>query len=161
MSRLDSFIRRLSAQRDILNQAAADLGDVPGLVLEFGLGGGRTYDHLRHLFPDRRVVVFESVPLDNPLVQVPRGDLILGDIRATAAGFPAGSAALIHADIETGVAETDAALANWLPELVSRLLTPGGFAASGAPLVASGLVAAEITPSVEAGRYHLVRRTEA
>ena len=39
MSRLDSFIRRLEAQRACLNNAAQLIAGVPGNVLEFGLGG--------------------------------------------------------------------------------------------------------------------------
>ncbi|MGH6887075.1 MAG: class I SAM-dependent methyltransferase, partial [Geminicoccales bacterium] len=49
MSRLDSFIRRLEAQRACLDLAAARIADLPGPVLELGLGNGRTYDHLREL----------------------------------------------------------------------------------------------------------------
>ena len=56
MSRLDSFIRRMSAQRDILNDLGPKLAAVPGLVFEFGLGSGRTYDHLREVLPGRRIV---------------------------------------------------------------------------------------------------------
>ncbi len=51
MSRLDSFIRRLTAQRDILNSIIDLVGEIEGPVLEFGLGNGRTYDHLRENFP--------------------------------------------------------------------------------------------------------------
>ena len=53
MSRLDSFIRRLEAQRACLNRAADTIRGIDGIVLELGLGNGRTYDHLRALFPDR------------------------------------------------------------------------------------------------------------
>lgn len=51
MSRLDSFIRRLQAQRDVLDWAADGVEDRAGLVLELGLGNGRTYDHLRERLP--------------------------------------------------------------------------------------------------------------
>ena len=52
MSRLDSFIRRMTAQRDILNQIATQsLLPESGDVLELGLGNGRTYSHLREVFP--------------------------------------------------------------------------------------------------------------
>ena len=47
MSRLDSFIRRLQAQRACLDRAAELVRDLPGPVVEIGLGNGRTYDHLR------------------------------------------------------------------------------------------------------------------
>ena len=49
MSRLDSFIRRMQAQRDCLNAAAGLIADVPGVVFDLGLGNGRTFDHLREV----------------------------------------------------------------------------------------------------------------
>ena len=51
MTRLDTVIKRLMAQRSCLNAAAETLGNMAGPVLELGLGNGRTYDHLRFLFP--------------------------------------------------------------------------------------------------------------
>jgi hypothetical protein len=59
MSRLDSFIRRLRAQRACLNRAAELIKNLPGPVLEFGLGNSRTYDHLRELVPERDIYVFD------------------------------------------------------------------------------------------------------
>ncbi len=59
MSRLDSFIRRLKAQRACLGLAAELIRDVPGPLLELGLGNGRTYDHLREIMPGREIYVFE------------------------------------------------------------------------------------------------------
>ena len=47
MSRLDSFIARMQAQRDCLNYLKPVIAAVPGPILEVGLGNGRTYDHLR------------------------------------------------------------------------------------------------------------------
>lgn len=158
MSRLDSFIRRMSAQRDVLNDLATRLDGVPGPILEFGLGSGRTYDHLRERFPDRRIIVFESVVLNNPLSRPTPDDLRLGDIRVTTATLPDGCAALVHADIETGIAAEDAALAGWLPALAARLLGPGGYAASGAPLADPRLVPHPLPPGVAPGRYHVARR---
>ena len=63
MSRLDSFIRRLEAQRRCLNHAASAVRAVPGTVLELGLGNGRTFDHLRHLLPGRALFVSDAEPL--------------------------------------------------------------------------------------------------
>jgi len=40
MSRLDSMLRRLTAQRDGLNWAAEQITDVPGDALDMGLGNG-------------------------------------------------------------------------------------------------------------------------
>ena len=105
MSRLDSFIRRLQAQRACLDLAAAAIRDLPGPVLELGLGNGRTYDHLRELLPAREIFVFERQLAAHPACVPDPAHLILGDIRMHAAGggrrLP-GRAALAHSDIGTG-----------------------------------------------------------
>ncbi len=158
MSRLDSFIRRMSAQRDILDDLAGRLDGTPGWILEFGLGSGRTYDHLRQRFPGRRIVVFEDVVLQGAMPRPAPDDFVVGDIRDTAEGWPDACAALIHADIETGHAAGDAELLRWLPPLVARLLAPGGFAASGCALPHPALALQALPPGIAADRYHVLRR---
>ena len=69
MSRLDSFIRRLEAQRACLDRAAALVAGLAGPVLELGLGNGRTYDHLRALLPGRDIFVFERAVSAHPEVR--------------------------------------------------------------------------------------------
>lgn len=159
MSRLDTFINRMSAQRDILNHVAHDLGLPPqGPVLEVGLGNGRTFNHLRELFPDRRIVAFDramnahksSVPAD--------ADLVLGEIDETAKTFAGAGAALVHADIGTGYADKDAVTLSWLPQMVADMLQPGGFAVSGLALVHPQLEALPRLPTVSEGRYFMYRR---
>ena len=83
MSRLDSFIRRLEAQRACLEYAAGQIRDLPGPVLELGLGNGRTYDHLRELLPEREIFVFERAVNAHPDCIPDPAHLILGDVRAT------------------------------------------------------------------------------
>ncbi len=160
MSRLDSFIRRMSAQRDILDALPRRLVGVPGLVLEFGLGNARTYDHLRERFPERRVVVFESVVVEGVRPRPAPDDFVVGDIRDTAAAWPDGCAALVHSDIESGDAGADAGLQAWLPALVARLLAPGGFAVSGSALPDPRLRPEPLPPGVAEGRYHVLRRVQ-
>ena len=61
MSRLDSAIRRLMAQKMALAWATDQVVGRPGPVLELGLGNGRTYDHLREILGStREIFVFES-----------------------------------------------------------------------------------------------------
>ncbi len=158
MSRLDSFIRRMSAQRDILNDLTFRIDGIAGAIFEFGLGSGRTYDHLREIFPARRIVVFESVTKGMPLQRVAREDLQMGDIRNTTASWPDGCAALIHTDIETGVREHDAELTAWLPDLVGRLLVRGGYAVSSSNLLDPRLCPCPVPAGIEDNRYHLLRR---
>ena len=160
MSRLDSFIRRMSAQRDILDALPHRLDGVPGLVLEFGLGSARTYDHLRERFPGRRIVVFESVVVDSVRPRPAPGDFVLGDVRDTAALWPEGCAALVHSDIETGDAAGDLEMQGWLPGLIARLLAPGGFAVSGSALPHPDLAPEMLPPGIAEGRYHVLRRAQ-
>jgi len=89
MSRLDSFIRRVTAQRDCLNAAAELVRDLSGPVLEFGLGNGRTYDHLRSLLPGRPIFVFERQVAAHPDCIPPDECLLLGDLHETLEGASA------------------------------------------------------------------------
>ena len=81
MSRLDSFIARMQAQRDCLNFLKPKIDAVPGPILEVGLGNGRTYDHLRDLFPGRDIYVFERKVAAHPDCVPPDDRLFLGEAR--------------------------------------------------------------------------------
>src|SRR3546814_18198150 len=83
MSRLDSAIRRLQAQKVALENAAVRVAGLPGHVLELGLGNGRTYDHLRAILPGRRIVVFDRQLAAHPACIHPDEELYLGDMFAT------------------------------------------------------------------------------
>ena len=79
MSRLDSFIARMQAQRDCLNFLKPAIDALPGPILEVGLGNGRTYDHLRSLFPGRDIYVFERTVAAHPDCIPPDDRLFLGE----------------------------------------------------------------------------------
>lgn len=159
MSRLDSFIRRLAAQRDILNHVAGALEVPPGgPLLELGLGNGRTYSHLRELFPARRIVAFDRALAAHGSSLPAEGDLVLGEIRETAAAFAGCGAALVHADIGTGYADKDAVTLTWLPGLTASLLAEGGVAVSGLPLDHPALGPLALPQGVPQDRYFLYRR---
>src|SRR5258708_36849784 len=78
MSRLDSFIARMQAQRDCLNFLKPAVDALSGPILEVGLGNGRTYDHLRDLFPGRDIYVFERKVAAHPDCIPPAARLFLG-----------------------------------------------------------------------------------
>lgn len=159
MSRLDSFIRRLTAQRDILNHLGRVSLPEAGDILEIGLGNGRTYSHLREVFPARRIVAFDRVlGAHGSSVPAP-GDLVLGEIFITAQGFIGRNAALAHADIGSGYADVDAVTLTWLPGLVAGVLAPGGVAVSGLPLDHPGLCAMALPQGVPTDRYFLYVKT--
>ena len=158
MSRLDSFIRRLSAQRDILNSIREEVKATSGAIMELGLGNGRTYDHLRELFPDRRIIAFDRVERSFERSTPDADNLVVGEIRDTIIRFLGIEAALVHADIGTGHDDLDAVTLTWLPDAVAGLLAPGGIAVSGLPLDHPALIALPTPANVPPQRYFHYRR---
>ncbi|MBW9113282.1 hypothetical protein JNB88_06425 [Rhizobium cauense] len=158
MSRLDSFIRRLTAQRDILNAIVDLVNGTEGPVLEFGLGNGRTYDHLREQFPDRRIIAFDREVRSYSSSTPPSDDMVTGDIRESGQAFVGIGAALAHADIGTGHDDIDAITLTWLPQLMVGVLTKDGIAVSGLPLDRPELEPLPLPTGVKEGRYYLYRR---
>ena len=137
-SHLDRMITRLTAQRDHLAAAATAIRDVPGPVLVIGLGKGRTYDHLRRLFPDRDIYAFDG-SVHAPAGLVPdAAHLFVGDFRETleTAATQLSPAALAHADFGSEDRDRDAAQAEWLGPLIDRLMTSGGLVVSDRDLAA-------------------------
>ncbi len=164
MSRLDSFIRRLEAQRACLNRAAELIGDLDGFVLELGLGNGRTYDHLRALFPERAIYVCERRVAAHPDCVPPPERLILGDMRETlraAHDRLGGRVALAHLDVGTGDAAANRTLAGELLPLILPLLRPGAVLASDPVFDCVELDALPLPDGIAPGRYHLYRRVKA
>ena len=158
MSRLDSFIRRLEAQRACLGFAAGQIRAVAGPVLELGLGNGRTYDHLRELLPGREIFVFERTVNAHPDCIPDAAHLILGDVRATlpqAHRRLPGPAALAHLDVGTGDGAQNAELAAWLGGVLPALLADGAWVVSDQPLGASTLVAHPPPAGIAPERYFL------
>ena len=105
MSRLASALRRLQAQKIVLDWSAKNIHKQRGVVLEFGLGNGRTFDHMRKLFLQRDIYVFEreiaAYPdcIPHPALQ------FIGDFRDSiprAIEQLGRSAALAYLDIGTG-----------------------------------------------------------
>jgi len=159
MSRLDSFIRRMSAQRDVLNHVAEGLAlPATGAILEIGLGNGRTFHHLREKFPGRRIVAFDRALGAHSSSTPPPEDLILGEIAETAKAFAGQGAALVHADIGTGYDDRDAVTLTWLPGIVASALGAGGIAVSGLPLDHPALEPLALPATVDSDRYFLYRR---
>ena len=159
MSRLESFIRRLTAQRDILDMICREIPLQDGPVIELGLGNGRTYDHLREHLPGRRIIAFDRANAANLKSMPPEGDLVLGEIRETAKAFVGIGAALVHADIGSGYDDLDAMNLRWLPQLAVDLLAPSGIAASGVPLDHPNLAPLPLPEGILPGRYFLYRRS--
>jgi hypothetical protein len=161
VSRLDSFIRRLEAQRACLELAADLVAGLDGDVLELGLGNGRTYDHLRKLFPHRKIYVCERTVAAHPDCVPPSELLLLGDMRET---LPAARArltdrvVLAHLDPGNGEIAASKALADHLAPLIVPLLQLNGVLVSEPAVTADELSALPLPDGIEAGRYNLYRR---
>jgi S-adenosyl-L-methionine methyltransferase len=161
VSRLDSFIRRLEAQRACLDLAASLVRELDGDVLELGLGNGRTYDHLRQLFPDRKIYVCERRVAAHPDCVPPAELLLLGDMRdtlQTARDLLGGRVALAHLDPATGDVAASRELAAEVAPLIVPLLRPGGVLASEPGLAWHGLTPIALPEGLAPGRYNLYRR---
>ncbi len=128
MSRLDSVIRRLTAQRSGLNWAAEQLGDASGDVLELGLGNGRTYDHLRELASNRRIWVIDRNLQCHPACVPPAEDFLQGDADAMLAKLAEDGprVSLAHYDLGTGDPERNKELSAFLAPLLAKVMLPGG-----------------------------------
>jgi len=161
VSRLDSFIRRLEAQRACLDRAAELIEGVDGAVLELGLGNGRTYDHLREVFPDRDIYVCERRVAAHPDCIPPDGLLLLGDMFETLPAARArlsGRVALAHFDAGTGDAAGNLRLAAGLRPLILPLLCTGAVLATQQVMDGPELQTLPLPEGVAEGRYHLYRR---
>ena len=160
MTRLDSAIRRLTAQRDLLDWASQNVGST-GLVLEIGLGNGRTYDHLRAKLPGREIYVFERSPAAHPDCYPPEGYLIVGDLFDTLPPFierHGRSSALIHIDIGSGDEEANRNLARRLSPLLEALLQPGGILLGDRAFDMPSCQDISAQTNVPEGRYFVYRR---
>jgi len=160
VSRLDSFIRRLEAQRACLEQAVALVRNLSGPICELGLGNGRTYDHLRQLCPDRQIFVFERQVAAHPDCVPDPAHLLLGDIHETlprAVARFGSSVPMVHSDMGTGDAASNAGLAAFISGQLSRLLMAGGVVISDQALALAGAEALDLPAGVSPGRYFLYR----
>ena len=158
MSRLDSFIRRLQAQRACLDHAVALVRDLPGVVLELGLGNGRTYDHLREGLPGRDVYAFDRQVAAHPDCIPAEPFMIVGDIDRTLprAQFR-GPVALAHVDLGSGDKAASERQAAALAPLIADRLQPGAVVVGDQPLPDPRLRAVDLPPEVKPGRYYIYR----
>jgi len=159
--RLVRMIERLQTQRACLDWAAAAIADVPGPVLEIGLGKGRTYSHLRALLPEREIYAFDRhihAPAD---AQPDDAHVILGDFQDTvpaAAERFTGRAALIHLDFGSNKPARDEALAAALAPGVAVLAAPGGIVMADRPLDLGGFEPLTVPAAAAAFPYYLYRK---
>ncbi len=164
MSRLDSFIRRLEAQRACIDFAARP-GNVPdGPIFELGLGNGRTYDHLRERFGAREIFVFDRQVNSHPSCVPDADHLLLGDIMDTlprAVLRFRGRVAFVHSDLGSGDDPRDRSTALKIAPLIAEAVAPNGLVASDQALVIAGWQLVPAPPGIAEARYFLYRKPRA
>ena len=161
MSRLDSFIRRLNAQRSCIDQALRLVEHMPGPFLELGLGNGRTYDHLRQAAPDRDIFVFDRKVAAHPDSQPPGSFMIVGDFSETLGQIAArlsGTAVLAHCDIGSGHPIADQALAKDIGPKISGLMADHGVVLSDQCFEVLDWQKCDLPEGVREGRYYVYRK---
>jgi len=160
MSRLDSFLRRMTAQRILLDEAARLVRDLDGPIVDLGIGNGRTLDHLGALFPDRRIFAFDKYLHSAIGVLPPSEQLVMGNIRETlpfALPRLGARAALIHNDLGSADAVGNAATAAWLAPAIEAVARPDAIVVTSFLIPFRNYVALPLPPSVRPGRYHILQ----
>ena len=169
MSRLEAMIARLMTQRAYIGAAAGMIAHREGPVLEIGLGKGRTYSHLRQVFPDRDIYAFDKDLHALPNVISADDHLVLGDFRDTlpaSAGLHGRLAVLAHADIGSEDRAADAALARDIAGPIVDLVADQGLVLSDRELphrqlVALGSPRVDLPSGIEPWPYFLYRVAKA
>jgi hypothetical protein len=160
LSRLDSFIRRMQAQRHCLEAAGHLVAGLEGAVLELGLGNGRTYDHLRQILPGREIYAFDREVRAHPDCVPPGDHLFLGDLFET---LPAAArrlgrrSALAHLDLGSGDEARNQALAKAIAAPLMPLLKTGAIVLSDQELSDAKLEPLGLPEGVKPGRYFIYR----
>ncbi len=160
MSRLDSGIRRLEAQRSCIDTAVSMIGARAGVVLELGLGNGRTYDHLRERLPDKEIFVFDRQVAAHP-DSIPDCDhLIIGDLNQTLVDVQSrfrDSVVLVHSDVGTGDEVNNTTLLQCLGPALAPMLASESIVVSDQQITIPGAQIIELPEGVPHGRYYMLQ----
>jgi len=164
MSRLDSAIRRLKAQRTCLDWACSQIKDSNGLVLELGLGNGRTYDHLRAQLPGRPIHVFDRALACHPDSEPEPKHFNCGELSDTLPLFLKRQKTrvdLAHLDIGAGTAAQTRANLNGVARSLCNAMAPDGLVLSDQPLLeiqtAATFTIMSLPDGVLTGRYFIYK----
>ncbi len=157
MSRLNSMMRRLAAQAEGLEWGHALTESVAGDYLDMGLGNGRTYDHLREIAPNRRILVIDRALNCHASCVPPEADFLQGEAEDMLKKLAQDGAkiALGHYDFGFGDKAKDVAEAARLSSMIKDVMVPGGALVSGQPLTGFEQVRGPHTVAPE--RYYFYR----
>ena len=160
-TRLEKTLYRLQAQHACFAWAFEQIGDTPGVVFELGLGLGRTYNHMRHRLPDRRILAFDRKIGSYPDCTPDEKDIVLGELADTlplAAQQYRGQVILAHTDIGSFDREQNRQLAQMMSANLSPALAPGALVMSDLPLAVPDTEQLPLPDGARADCYYLYRR---
>ncbi|MBL4751194.1 MAG: hypothetical protein JKX71_11560 [Amylibacter sp.] len=157
MSRLESMMRRLTAQKLGLEWAVEMTKDLTGDALEIGLGNGRSYDHLRETAPDRRIWVIDRILQCHHSCVPPKENFLQGEAGDMLERLASEGRKIVvaHYDCGMGVKEKDVAEAATLSPLIAAVMAPNGIIISGQPLV--GITQVDGPDGIAPDRYYFYK----
>ena len=163
MSRLEDLAHRFLTQQAVLNRAVELIEPIEGIVVELGLGKGRTFDHLRERLPGREIYVFDRELSCEPEFAPPGEFRVFGEITETLPAFCrrfAGRAALVHSDLGTRHRAQDMPLVEFVAEKLAGLLAPGAVVASDRPMTNASWTGLPELREMKAFPYYMYRMQE-
>ena len=161
MSRLEDFAHRFLTQLAALDRAVELIGPMEGIVVELGLGKGRSFDHLRQRLPRRRIYVFDRELSCEPELAPPSEFRVFGEITTTLPAFcrqHSGQAVLVHSDIGTRHRVKDMPLVEFVAEHLDGLLKRGAVVASDRPMESARWTRLPQLPEMEHFPYYMYRK---
>ncbi len=154
------MLQRVFAQRTLLDDAAILVAEVPGPVLELGLGSGRTYDHLRNRFSEREIFVFDRELASHPDSRPDASHFVQGDFRETlpkALALIGGKAAVAHCDIGSHDVEASRLLAAAIAPLLAPIMIREGIVLGDQPMLHPDFRALPLPDALEPESYFIYR----
>jgi hypothetical protein len=152
------MIERLVTQRACIDFAIDRISNIPGPVLELGLGKGRTYDYIRRHLPNREIFAFDK-EVHAPKDCIPDLEhLLIGDFRETLVAFKTSAqipVALVHADFGSEDADRDRRLASELEPLLATLVQPGAMILADRALQTPGWLSVPLPDCAGAWSYFI------
>ena len=161
MSRLEDMSNRFLTQLAALDRAVELIGPTEGIVVELGLGKGRSFDHLRERLPERKIYVFDRELSCETEFAPPSEFRVFGEITSTLPAFCrrfAGQAALVHSDLGTRHGVTDIPLVEFVAGNLDSLLKRGAVVASDRPMENARWTRLPELPEMEHFPYYMYRK---
>ena len=162
-TRLEKTYYRLQAQILCLNWAFEQIKSTPGVIIEIGLGLGRTYQHTRRYLPEREMVVFEREVHSYEDCTPPDNEIIVGDITSTLvenANRFKGKAALINSDVGSFDKKTNREKAAHLNQLLLPYLGNNTIVLSDLELDLQGCTTMALPGNARKNSYYLYKKNQ-